>query len=177
VTAGGFVNSQIASLRSKTVVVRNSRILLGFIFFWSIASACLSLCMLLLVGSIVFPTQKTQWNVDRIWSAVSWFFGAFFIGQLCPFLWKMGSKMRHCRARMDEHGVEFHLGTKKKPVDLFMTWEAITSIRRKRLGNAYQFTVAGRDGSMAQYTSYTFFRPTKVARLIAERTGLTVEKI
>lgn len=84
--------------------------------------------------------------------------------------------MAHCRAQMDERGVEFRLGTKKKPADLFMAWETIASIRRKRVGNAYEFTVAGRDGSVARYTSYTFFRPTKVARLIAERTGLTIEK-
>jgi hypothetical protein len=84
--------------------------------------------------------------------------------------------MARNRAQVGERGVEFRLGTKKKPADLFMAWETVASIRRKRVGNAYQFTVTGRDGSFAQYTSYTFFRPAKVARLIAERTGLTIEK-
>lgn len=173
---GGFVDSQIATLRAKTVVVRNSRILLGFLFLLSVAAAFISLCMLLMVCSILFPTEQTPWNFTRISNSVSWLFGAFFIGLLCPFMWKMGSAMARSRAQVGERGVEFRMGTKKKPADLFMAWETVASIRRKRVGNAYQFTVAGRDGSVAQYTSYTFFRPAKVARLIAERTGLAIEK-
>ncbi len=173
---GGIVDSQIASLRAKTVVVRNNRILLGFLFLLSIAAAFISLGMLLMVGSILFPTEQTPWSFTRIYNAISWLFGAFFIGVLCPYMWQMGSKMARNRARVDERGVEFHMGTKKKPIDLFMAWETVASIRRKRVGRAYQFTVTGRDGSFAQYSSYTFLRPAKVARLIAERTGLTIEK-
>ncbi len=173
---GGFVDSQIASLRAKTVVVRNNWILLGFLFLLSIAAAIISLGMLLMVGSILFPTEVTPWNFNRISNAVSWLFGALFIGVLCPYMWQTGSTMAHSRVQVGERGVEFRMGTKKKPADLFMPWETVASIQRKRAGNAYQFTVAGKDGSVARYTSYTFFRPAKVARLIAERTGLTIEK-
>jgi len=72
--------------------------------------------------------------------------------------------------------VNFNLGTKKKPSDLFLAWDQIAAIRHKRVGNAQQYTVQGRDGSEARFSSYTFFRPRKVARLIAERTGLAIQE-
>ena len=41
---------------------------------------------------------------------------------------------------------------------------------------AQQYFVQGTDGSEARFSSYTFFRPKKVARLIAARTGLTIQE-
>jgi hypothetical protein len=72
--------------------------------------------------------------------------------------------------------VDFNLGTKKKPQELFMAWEHVVSVQQKRVGNAQEFTILGTDGSRATFSSYTFFRPRKVARMIAERAGLTVQK-
>jgi hypothetical protein len=77
---------------------------------------------------------------------------------------------------MDVRGAMFNLGTKKRPSDLFLAWDQIAAIWQKRVGNAQQFYVQGRDGSEARFSSYTFFRPKKVARLIAERTGLPIQK-
>jgi hypothetical protein len=36
--------------------------------------------------------------------------------------------------------------------------------------------VIGKDGSEARFSSYTFFRPKHVLRLIAERTGLAIQE-
>jgi hypothetical protein len=96
---------------------------------------------------------------------------------MCPYLWKMASKMAYPRARFDSSGVQFNLGTKKAPLQLHMPWDTISSIQRQRVGNAQQFTVKSTDGSYVQFNSYTFFRPNKVARLITERTGVTIQKL
>jgi hypothetical protein len=68
-------------------------------------------------------------------------------------------------------------GTKKNPSDLFFAWDQIAAIKFKRIGNAQQVYVLGKDGSEARLSSYTFFRPKKIARLIADRTGLTIQKV
>jgi hypothetical protein len=80
------------------------------------------------------------------------------------------------RVKLNSLGVEFNLGTKKKPSNLFLGWDQISAIKRKRVGNAQQYSVYGADGSDAVFSSYTFFRPKKVARLIAARTGLEIQK-
>jgi hypothetical protein len=56
--------------------------------------------------------------------------------------------MINYKVKLDERGVVFNTGTKKKPGKLFS----------------------------ATFTSYTFLRPGKVARMIAERAGLTIQK-
>ena len=50
-------------------------------------------------------------------------------------------------------------------------------VRRRRGGRSQRFWVLGKDGSQAMFTSYTFFRPKKVARLIGERAGVEIQKI
>jgi hypothetical protein len=72
--------------------------------------------------------------------------------------------------------VNFNLGTRKKPSDLFLAWDQITAIKHKRIVNVQQYIVQGKDGSEARFSSYTFFRPKHVLRLIAERTGLAIQE-
>jgi hypothetical protein len=85
--------------------------------------------------------------------------------------------MGHYTVRLDGNGVQFSLGTKRAPNELFLPWDQIVAIQQQRVGNSIQFAVKAVDGSYAQYSSYTFLRPKKVARLIAERTGLVIQKI
>ena len=96
---------------------------------------------------------------------------------MCPWLWKMGRAMLGYQILFDSRGVNFNLGSKKKPSDLFLAWDQIAAIKYKRVGNVQQYFVQGRDGSEARFSSYTFFRPRKIARMIADRTGLTIQKV
>jgi hypothetical protein len=84
--------------------------------------------------------------------------------------------MINFNVKLDERGADFNLGTKKKPRELFMAWEQVSSVQQKRVGNAQEFTILGSNGSRASFTSNTFFRPKKVARMIADRAGLTIQK-
>jgi hypothetical protein len=59
---------------------------------------------------------------------------------------------------------------------MFLDWGNVASISHRRSGNNQIYTVTAADGSTATFTSYTFFRPKKVARLIAARAGLSIEK-
>jgi hypothetical protein len=98
------------------------------------------------------------------------------MGFMCPRLWALGRAMAGYQVDLDGRGVKFSLGTKKKPAELFLAWDQIAAIKYRRTGNVQQCWVEGTDGSEATFSSYTFFRPKKVARMIAERAGLAIAK-
>jgi len=171
---GAGITSQIAMLRATPVVVRNSRFLLGFTMICSILFGVIAVCMALMVVSI-FSTGGASGG-GNLFSALRWGVAALAFGYACPRFWKLSRAMANHKAMMDARGVMFNLGTKKQPADLFLAWDQIAAISHKRVGNAQQYWVIGRDGSEARFTSYTFYRPKKVAHLIAERTGLPIQE-
>ena len=171
---GAGITSQIAMLRATPVVLVNSRFLIGVTMISSILFAFFAVCMVLMVFSI-FSTGGGA-SGGNLYNAFWWGAGALAFGYSCPRLWKLSRAMANYRVTMDIRGAMFNLGTKKQPSDLFLAWDQIAAIRHKRVGNAQQYWVIGTDGSQAIFSSYTFFRPKKVARLIAERTGLPIQE-
>ena len=171
---GAGITSQIAMLRATPVVLVNSRFLIGVTMICSILFAFFAVCMVLMVFSI-FSTGGGA-SGGNLYNAFWWGLGTLAFGYGCPRLWNLSRAMAGYRVTLDSRGVNFNLGTKKKPSDLFLAWDQIAAIKHKRVGNAQQYYVQGRDGSEARFSSYTFFRPKKVARLIAERTGLAIQK-
>jgi hypothetical protein len=140
----------------------------------SFVAAFLSLCMVFVVVSIV--TSGAGSSAGNWISSALWGCGAFAFASICPWLWRMGRAMTGYRVVLGTRGVDFNLGTKKKPSDLFLSWEQIAAIKQQRAGAAQRYFVFGRDGSRAIFSSYTFFRSGKIAHLIAEHTGLAIQK-
>ena len=171
---GAGINSQIEVNRAHAVVLRNSRFLIGVTMSGSFFAAIMAVCMVLMVFSQLFPLVDL--TGARGWSAFRWAISAFALGYMCVRLWSLGRAMADYQVRLDSQGVNFNLGSKKKPSDLFLAWDQVASIKQRRVGNVQQFIVEGTDGSEARFSSYTFFRPKKVARLIAARTGLAIQK-
>ena len=154
--------------------MRNSRFLCWVTFSGSLFAAFMSIGMVLMVFSLIFPTSEL--NGDRGWGAVQWGIAALALGYMCPRLWNLGQAMAAYQVYLDGRGVTFNLGTKKEPAELFLAWDQIAAIKYKRVGNVQQCRIEGTDGSEAKFSSYTFFRPKKVACMIAERAGLAIEK-
>jgi hypothetical protein len=171
---GGGMSSQMEIHRAKAVVMRNNKFFIGLTLLASVFALFLAACFAIMVFVELFP--EGGFNTGHAIDAVRWAFGALVFGLMCPAMWKMAMGMFHSRVKMDSRGVDFTLGTKKTPQELFLPWDKVAAIQQKRVGMAQQFTVQGTDGSYARYTSYTFFRPKKVARLIAQRTGLVIQK-
>ena len=168
------ITSQMAVKRARTVVLRNSRIVCWLTMGMGVSCLSMGICMMLIVVSLVFPLSA--FTFMRGLAAVQWGLGGLAVCFMCPALWKWGLRMLDYKVTLDERGVGFNLGTKKLPQDVFMAWEQVASIEQKRVDNAQQLRILGTDGGMAQFSSYTFFRPKHVARLVAERAGLTIRK-
>jgi hypothetical protein len=160
--------------RATPVMLINNRLLIGVTMICSILFAFFAVCMVLMVFSI-FSTGGGSGG-GNLYNALWWGLGALAFGYACPRFWKLARAMANYKVTMDSNGAMFNLGTKKQPSDLFLAWDQIAAIRHKRVGNAQQYWVIGRDGSEATFSSYTFFRPKKVARLISERTGLAIQE-
>jgi hypothetical protein len=171
---GADIASQIAMHRATPVVVQNSRLLIAATMICSVIAAFFAVCMVLMVFSVLSSDGGASGG--NLYNALCWGFGAFALGFSCPWLWKLSRAMADHRVTMDSRGAIFNLGTKKQPADLFLAWDQIAAIWHKRVGNAQQYYVQGKDGTQARFSSYTFFRPKHVARLIAERTGLAIQK-
>lgn len=165
--------SQIAAEPSHPVALRNSRILCWGTMGIGICSLFIGLCMVLMVFSVLTPLS--EFSFMRVLAAAQWGLGGVMMCYMCPALWKWGQTLASHKVKLDERGVDFKLGTKKKPLELFMAWDNVASIEQKRVGNAKQFTIKGKDGSVARFSSYTFVRPKRVARMIAERAGQTIQ--
>jgi hypothetical protein len=131
---GAGINSQIEINRTQPVVLRNSRFLVGVTMTGSLIAAVFAVCMVLMVVSMVFPLSDL--TTDRGWSAFRWAISALAMGYMGPWLWTMGRKMAAYEVKLDSRGVEFNLGTKKKPSDLFLTWDQVSAIKHRRVGNA-----------------------------------------
>jgi hypothetical protein len=160
--------------RATPMVLLNSRFLIAVTMTCSILAAFLAICMVLMVFSVLSSGGGASGG--NLYNAFWWGAGALAFGYGCPWLWKLSRAMANYRVMLDSRGVNFNLGTKKQPSDLFLAWDQIAAIKHKRVGNAQQYYVLGKDGSEARFSSYTFFRPKKVARLIAERTGLAIQE-
>jgi hypothetical protein len=169
------IQSQIDANRAKPVTLHNSRILIAATMAGAVVSLLMAVCMVFLVISQVFPLDALTGG--RAFSALQWALSAVATGLMCPWLWGLGRAMAFYQVRLDEKGVNFRLGTRKTPQELFIAWDNVGAIRHKRVGNSQVYWVNGKDGSEAQFSSYTFFRPKKVARLIAARADLPIAQL
>lgn len=92
-------------------------------------------------------------------------------------MWAIGIRMGFYQVSFDGDGARFRLGSKKNPEVLLFPWDRITGVLYKRAVNTQYGSVVALDGSSVQFSSYTFFRPKKLLRLIAERSGQSIQQM
>jgi hypothetical protein len=172
--AAAGITSEIAARRNHTVVLHNSRIVCWLTMSMAIIAVPLGICMVLEGGSLMYPLSAITFLA--VLYGAQWILGGVMMCMTCPWLWKWCTRMLSTKIKLDARGVDFHFGTKKQLSQVFMAWDQVASVQQKRDGKVWEYTILGKDGSRATYSTYTFFRPTHVARKIAERAGLTIQK-
>ncbi len=154
---------------------RNHWLLVAFVNVGSLAAIFLAGCMFILAMTELFPLHSL--NFTHAINCFGWLFGTFCFGLMCPSLWAIAGRMRYNQAVLTPQGVEFRFGPKSTPGTLSLAWDQIVSIRRQRNVNVVYFVITGKDGSSAEFSSYVFFRPVKLARLLARYSGLVIQKV
>jgi hypothetical protein len=167
------VSAELAGHSARTVVLHNSRLVCWMTIGFGVVAVPLGICMVLEGGSLLFPLNAISFIA--VVAAAQWILGGFLMCMMLPWMWKWGARMLSVNVKLDARGVDLNLGTKKKPVEMFVAWDQMASVQQKRSGKIWEFTITAKDGSWATYSTNTFFRSKHVAQTIAERAGLTVE--
>lgn len=168
--AGPRVSRQLHLVGEHPTLLRNNRVLIFLTYLGSLVALFISLCMIILMLTTIFPLSAL--NLDRFAAAALWLLGAWMTAMTQVFLWRQGNLMAHCSVLLDSFGAHFKLGNAENAREVFMPWNEIEVVHYKRIHNAQKFTILGADSSTVSFTSYAFYRPRRVARIIAERAGL-----
>jgi hypothetical protein len=154
----------------RPTLLRNNRVLIFLTFLGSITALGASLCMVVVALMSFLPFGAL--NMDRFAAGALWLLGAWLMAMSQVFLWRQGNLMTQCSVLLDTRGAHFMLGNTTGDKEVFMPWNGIEAVHYKRIENTQKFTILGSDTSIVTFTSYSFYRPRRVARLIAERAGL-----
>lgn len=101
---------------------------------------------------------------------------AFTLG-LAVYMWAQGGRMAFYEVDFGADGLRFRLGTQQNPQEQFFAWDDIAAVEYKRIVNIQSGSVVGKDNSLVEFSSYTFFRPKKLVKLIAARSGLPIREM
>ena len=154
----------------QPTLLRNNRVLIFLTFLGSAAALGASLCMVIVALMYFFPLGEV--NLDRFAAGALWGLGAWLMAMSQVFLWRQGHLMAHSSVLLDERGAHFRLGNSPSDKEVFMPWNGIEAVHYKRTEDTQKFTILGTDTNTVTFTSYSFYRPRRVARMIAEHAGL-----
>ncbi len=154
----------------QPTLLRNNRVLIFLTFLGSAAALGISVCMAIVALTYFFPLGTL--NLDRFAAGALWGLGAWLMAMTLVFLWRQGHLMASCSVLLDSRGAHFRIANATNSKEVFMPWNGIEAVHYKRIEHTQKFTILGSDTSTVTFTSYSFYRPKRVARLIAEHAGL-----
>lgn len=154
---------------AQPTLLRNNRVLIFLTFLGSAAALGISVCMAIVALTYFFPLGAL--NQDRFAAGALWGLGAWLMAMSQVFLWRQGHLMANCSVLLDTRGAYFRLANTTNGKEVFMPWSGIEAVHYKRIENTQKFTILGSDTSTVIFTSNSFYRPRRVARLIAEHAG------
>jgi hypothetical protein len=161
------VTAQVPVISTETI--QNSRGILAVCALFSVASWAL-----VAIGAMMTISELIQLKSAGVWSVVAalqWLVFAycfFLVGQM---FWRLSVKAWNSRVILHSAGVSFHYPEAGGYKDFSMPWGVIDSVSHKRVGNYQTYTVHGNDGGYFTFNSYTFMRPKKIAKRIADACG------
>ena len=168
------IRQSLNTLGVQPMLLRNSRVLIFLTFLGSLAALFVALGMTAVALTALFPLRAL--TMDRFAAGAFWGLGAWLMAMSQVFLWRQGIAMSNCSILLDSHGAHFRLGETKNGKEAFMPWNEIAAVHYKRIPNAQKFTILSKDTNIVIFTSYSFYRPRRVARLIAQRAGLPLQR-
>jgi hypothetical protein len=164
------VRRPIHLVGEQPTLLRNNRVLIFLSFLGSIAALGVSLGMAAVALMSFLPFGAL--NRDRFAAGALWALGAWLMAMSQVYLWRQGHLMAGCSVLLDKRGAYFRLSNSANGEEVFMPWSGIEAVHYKHIENTQKFTILGSDTTVVTFTSYSFYRPKRVARLIAERAGV-----
>lgn len=163
------VRRPIHLVSQRPTLLRNNRVLIFLSYLGSLLALGVGLCMVGVAATYFFPFRAL--SLDRFAAGALFILGAWLMAMSQVYLWRQGNLMAGSSVLLDARGAHFMLGGASEGEDVFMPWNEIEAVHYKRLENGQKFTILGADSTVT-FTSYSFYRPLRVARIIARHAGL-----
>jgi hypothetical protein len=160
---------------AESFIFRNNRFWLAIVMISAFVAAAFALGSF--VGGLVAIVPLRGFNFHRLMTVISLIVTGAVMAGMGLQMWWLSQSMAFYEARLDPGGVHFRLGSKDRPDEKSFAWDQITSINHKRVASYQYFSIVGTDDRLVEYTSYTFFRPKKLSRLIAARAGQPIREM
>ena len=149
------------------MVLRNSRFLIALL----LATACVGFLAGIGFALIGVGSFEHGFSVSHLLDALLWAGAGVVSISGGVSLWRLCLRMAKNTVRLTDEGVYFHFASHKPGEGTFFRWEEVLSIAYDRSTKAQICTVSATGGRIVRFSSLTFLRPKRVARLIAERAG------
>jgi hypothetical protein len=159
----------------KAVVFHNNGLVVALSFIFGLLAIVVGLSAFFLA---LAPLM--HWHHFSFWAlyaVLNWGIVAFSMLAVGWSLLKLGSRMVYFRAKLSTEGVEFRLGSRKTPQIQFFAWNQIAQINQKRVPGNHYYSVVGKNNNSAEFTTYTFLRPQKLAQQISQRSHIAITKL
>lgn len=160
---------------STCTVFANNRFLVGIVKFAALAAWIMAALFLIPGITKVFHTQESA--LRHIIGLLGVLITTAILIGLGRYMWELGVNTAFYQAGFENEGLRFRLGTPKNPQEKFFAWDQIAAVEYKRVINTQFGSVVGKDDSTVQFSSYTFFRPKKLVKLIAARSGQPIREM
>ena len=155
-------------------VYGNNGFLVGMVkFSGAIALLMATLFFLGGISKVLHTPEPILHKVGGLFGVV---IAAIFTVTLALYMWAQGNRMAFYQISLENDGLRIRLGTQKNPQEDFFAWDQIAAVKYWRVVNVQYGSVTGKTENAVEWSSYTFFRPKKVARLIAARAGQSLQQ-
>lgn len=153
----------------------NNRFLIGMVKFSGIVALVLGAGFFF--AGLVKVLHTPESALHKVGGIAAVFIAAAVTVGLSMYMWNQGGRMGFYQAAFENEGLRFRLGTEKNPQEMFFAWDQIAAVEYKRVVNIQYGSVVGKNDSLVQFSSYTFFRPKKLVNLIAARAGQSIREM
>ncbi len=156
-------------------IFRNSRFFTGMVKFSGVVT--LLLAAIFFFAGVMKVSHTPESTLHKTVGLLGVMIAAVFTVGLALYMWGQGGRMAFYQVGFGNDGLRFRLGTEKNPHEQFFAWDDIAAVEYKRIINIQSGSVVGKDNRLVEFSSYTFFRPKKLVKLIAGRAGLPIREM
>jgi hypothetical protein len=170
-------NSPATTATYRNTVFHNNWPVVMFGYVFGPVCWFLALCASFLTIDLITKVRIHHLSFWLLYGILQWSACAYYMIPLGWSLLKHARSVGHFRAKLDEIGVEFRLGSRKKPDNAFFAWDQIATVNERRSPSYHYYSVVAKNGESVEFTSLIFLRPNQLAREIARRANLPITQL
>jgi len=155
----------------QPIIIRNTWIVVALYLLAAAGLLFLAGCGAMMA---IYEWFLQKLSFFSILGGAQWGVAAWCFWLLAAQMFRVAMRTHFRQARLDEKGVDFRLGSRKKPITQYFAWNEIAAVMHRHLPMNQCYAVVAKDKRQVEFTLLTFFRAKKLAQLIADHVGQPV---